>query len=338
MYHIICESAIAYFTKLNFLMTFFRCHVNAYHFNCGMLNILTVLICSSLLTGAAGLSTGAPPDTKPNALIICGWDEVFTLDVSDPSVATPEKTWSWKGKECLKVPETHRGLFGTTDDCKPVAGTDRILISSSGGGVALVERQTNETLFYARVGNAHSVEILPNNRMVAAASTNAEGNRVVLFDLARSDKPLWHDELYSGHGAVWDAKRQILWALGYDQLRAYHLADWDSDAPHLVRVATYRLPDNGGHDLQPVPGDDNLIVTTNSNVYLFDRDSLMFAPHPQLKDQARVKSVSIHPKTGQLAYTQAEGQNWWTEHIHFLNPSGTIHLSGERIYKVRWNQ
>jgi hypothetical protein len=80
-----------------------------------------------------------------------------------------------------------------------------------------------------------------------------------------------------------------------------------------------------------------LIVCGWDEVYLFDRNSHVFSAHPLLKDKERVKSVSINSTTGQLAYTQAEGQNWWTEHIHFLNPSRTLSLPGERIYKVRWS-
>lgn len=284
-------------------------------------------------------STDTPQhDSNPQELIVCGWDEVYVLDTAGESLSAPPKTWSWKGKECRTLPEKHRGLFGSTDDCKPIDRGNQILISSSASGVALVERKTRQALFYANVKNAHSVEMLPGRRIVVAASTNPEGNRLVLFDASQSDKPLWHDELYSAHGVVWDTQRQILWALGYDQLRAYHLAAWKSATPKLERIATYVLPDKQGHDLQAIPKDNNLLITTHHHVYLFDRERHTFTLHPLLKDKERVKSVSINGKTGQLAYTQAEGQNWWTEHIHFLNPSRTVFLPGERIYKVRWNK
>lgn len=302
-----------------------------------MCNILVLLFCASLFSAGVESANTLQAESNPQELIVCGWDEVYILDTADDSPSAPAKTWTWKAKECNTLPETHRALFGSTDDCKPINGARQILVSSSGSGVALVERKTKQTLFYANVKNAHSVEMLPGNRIVVAASTNAEGNSVVLFDVSHSDKPIWRDELYSAHGVVWDAKRHILWALGYDQLRAYHLAAWESTTPELVRIATYVLPDKGGHDLQAVPKDNNLLITTHSNVYLFDRDLHMFAPHPLLKDKERVKSVSINPNTGQLAYTQAEGENWWTEHIRLLNPSRTLSLPGERIYKVRWS-
>ena len=302
-----------------------------------MINMLIILMVSSLCSTGTEKANSFQPDSNPQSLIVCGWDEVYILDTADESLSAPPKIWTWKGKDCPTVPDTHTGLFGSTDDAKPINGARQILISSSACGVALVEKQSKKAMFYANVKNAHSVEMLPGNRIVVAASTNPEGNRLVLFDLSQSDKPLWHDELYSAHGVVWDAHRHILWALGYDQLRAYHLTDWDTATPKLTRIATYVLPDEQGHDLQAVPRDSTLLITTHSNVYLFDRDRLTFAPHPLLKNKERVKSVSINPNTGQLAYTQAEGQNWWTEHIHLLNPSRTLFLPGERIYKVRWS-
>lgn len=302
-----------------------------------MSKLLAMLVCSVLLSPDVESAHTSRSDSNPHELIVCGWDEVYVVDTADDSLTTPPKIWSWKGKECHTLPEKYRALFGSTDDCKPLRGASQILISSSGSGVALIERKTKQALFYASVGNAHSVEMLPGNRIVVAGSTNPAGNRLVLFDAAQSEKSLWRDELYSGHGVVWDPKRQILWALGYDQLRAYQLAAWESTTPKLVRVAAYTLPDHGGHDLQAVPKDNKLLITTNQHVYFFDRNSRAFTSHPLLRDEKRVKSVSINVTTGQLAYTQAEGQNWWTEHIHFLNPPRTLSLPGERIYKVRWS-
>ena len=45
-------------------------------------------------------------------------------------------------------------LFQFTDDCKPVDGGRKVLISSSGGAVALVDGDTRRASFFARVTNA----------------------------------------------------------------------------------------------------------------------------------------------------------------------------------------
>jgi hypothetical protein len=96
------------------------------------------------------------------------------------------------------------------------------------------------------------------------------------------------------------------------------------------------LPDGGGHDLQPVPSSNDLVVTTGLHVYFFDRDKHEFRLHPDLGDRANVKSVSVHPATGQTAFIQASEKAWWSDTVGLLSPAGTVQLPGERLYKGRW--
>jgi hypothetical protein len=191
-------------------------------------------------------------------------------------------------------------------------------------------------IWYARVPNAHSLELLPRGRIVVASSVHANGNRLVLFDLVRSEKPIWDTPLVSAHGVVWDEGRQLLWALGLNELRSYELRDWDSDKPSLAMTGNYPLPDAGGHDLQPVSRTNDLVVTTGPRVYCFDRDKHGFRLHPDLGQKAHVKSVSVHPVTGRTAFIQAGDKAWWTDSLGLLFPAGTIQLPGERLYKARW--
>ena len=101
---------------------------------------------------------GTPSESE---LIVCGWDEVFILALGEGPNPTHRKVWSWRATDSPGIPADMHALFRTTDDCKPVDGGRRILISSSGGGVALVERETRRASFVARVTNAHSIEMLP---------------------------------------------------------------------------------------------------------------------------------------------------------------------------------
>jgi hypothetical protein len=48
-----------------------------------------------------------------------------------------------------------------------------------------------------------------------------------------------------------------------------------------------------------------------------------------------MKSVSVHPATGQTAFVQAT-ESWWSDTLGLLTPAGTIQLPGERLYKARW--
>ncbi|MEX2213544.1 MAG: DUF6528 family protein [Phycisphaeraceae bacterium] len=274
--------------------------------------------------------------SSPQHLIVCGMEEVFIIDAARAERGDLTKIWSWRAKDRPELPAELHAAFRTTDDCKPVAGGTRILISSSSGACALVEHPSGKVLWYARVPNAHSIELLPNDRIVAAASTHAKGNRLMLFDITRPDAPLFETPLPSAHGVVWDNARQHLWALGYDQLQCYDLGDWQSDHPSLKLRASHPLPDAGGHDLLAVPESDDLVLSVHKHVYLFDRKTLTFRPHPELGDLVNVKCVSPHPTTGRVAHLRGEGKEWWSTRIHLLAPQGEIQLPDERMYKARW--
>ena len=273
-------------------------------------------------------------------LVVCGWDEVYILgwdkEGADGTPVAPRKKWTWRAADSSGLPAQFQDLFRTTDECKPVNGGERLLITSSGGGAALVDIATKRVLWFGRVGNAHSIELLPEGRVAVAGSTNETGNKLAVFDLEKPDRELLSEELYSGHGVVWDEGRDLLWALGYESLFGFRLVNWKTQKPVLNRVAEYALPNRGGHDLAPVPGSSDLVVTTNSSVFLFDRDRGQFRPHPQIGERKRVKGVSIHPVSGRVVYVEAEGREWWASRLRFLNPSTELQLPGERIYKARW--
>jgi len=269
-------------------------------------------------------------------LVLCGWDEVFVLELSDAEKGKIEKVWNWRATDRQELPEALRGRFRTTDDCKPVDGGEKILISSSGGGCALVEHPSGRVLWYASVPNAHSLERLPRDRVIVASSVSPHGNRLILYDQARSDQPLWETPLVSGHGVVWDETRQVLWALGLKELRCYELKDWSSENPSLALKDSHALPDGDGHDLQAIPQSNDLVVTTGPRVYLFDRQTRQFRLHPELGDKANVKCVSVHPVSGRTVFIQASDKAWWSDTIGLLSPAAQVSLPGERLYKARW--
>lgn len=229
-----------------------------------------------------------------------------------------------------------RERFATTDECKPIRGGDQVLISSSSGGCALLERPSGRVLWHALLPNAHSLELLPHDRVIVAQSLGAAGNRLVLFDLSRSGQIVWETPLPSAHGVVWDEEGRCLWALGFEELRCYELKDWDTGKPSLILKAAQPLPDTDGHDLQAVPGTRDLCVSTGRQVFLFDRDKNEFRLHPQLGGRANVKSISIHPGNGRTAFLQADGDHWWSATLRFLSPEGEVPFTRERLYKARW--
>ena len=272
-------------------------------------------------------------------LIVCGWDEVFILDLATNEGGQPRKVWSWKATECTDLPDSYAPLYGTTDECKPFDHGTKILITSSRSGIAYVDRHQNKVLFYGRAANAHSADILPDNRVAVAASHDpkGQGDRLILFDLNQSDQPLWHDPLFWGHGVVWDDRRERVWALATDEIKVYRLKNWYTASPELEQTSSIALPEGGGHDLVPVPGTSCLSITTRSTCWLFDRDTEVLSAHPDFAGQPEVKCISQHPETGQIVYIQGEGGHWWAERLHFLNPEDTYHVPGEHFSKARWN-
>ncbi|MEA1996346.1 MAG: DUF6528 family protein [Gemmatimonadota bacterium] len=296
---------------------------------------IIVLLASGLI-----LHTWLQAGESADELILCGWDEVFILKSVGGDWRKPEKVWSWQAEDRNELPDSVKPRFGTTDECKPVDGGKEILITSSGGAVALVRRENGRVLFWGLADNAHSAELLPEGRIAVAAShkEGGRGDRLIIYDIASGGaRELISAELPWGHGVVWDEDRMLLWALADRDIRVYRLKDWSSGYPFLERIGLIELPERGGHDLYPVPGTPFLSVSTLTHCWLFDRDTRRIKPHPDLADKVHVKSICVNPVTGQSAWIEAERPNWWAGKVLFCNPADTLELPGERLYKARWN-
>lgn len=304
--------------------------------------------------GAEGFAQGGVGDR--GTLLVCGGPQVLRLDVRFAAgTASLVSRTAWQAETSAGMPREMAGLFKTTDDCKPIDGAARVLVTSSGGAVAIFERESGATRFHAAVPNAHSADLLPNNRVVAAASVSPDGNKLMVFDRAASGRAgagaargasgagdtggataVFTTPLESAHGVVWVAEEQLLWALGLTELRAYALVDWDGRKPSLQLRETFTLPSRGGHDLSPVPHEPIFIVTTEHEVLTFDRRTRKFAPYQPLATLPDVKSVSIHPTTGRVVFMQADRPEWWTRTIRFFNEPVTMAFPEDRLYKARW--
>jgi hypothetical protein len=286
--------------------------------------LLTVFILTFVLSACTSRS--------PDLIVACGWDEVFIADISQE---VPRKVWTWTGEDSEGLPGYMRNKFLTTDDCKPKDKGSKILITSSGGGVALVERETGNTLFYASVPNAHSAELLPNKLIVAAASFSSEGNRINLYKADSSDIVVDSDSLYGAHGLFWDKKSKLLWALGTTVLRSYSIES-AKNAPSLKLHNEYVLPDPDGHDLIATDKDNVICISTASNVWLFSTEDHSFVLHPDIGNESKVKSVSYNSLNKEIAYVKASEDSWWAYYIRFTGSNHVVHLPGEKIYKARW--
>lgn len=272
------------------------------------------------------------PAFAADCITICGGEEIYQID---PKASPLTKIWSWRARERPEIPESLKGTFATTDECKPLEGGKRLLVCSSSGGCALLEIPSGKAIWWARVANAHSIESLPGNGIAVASSVGSGGNKVVFFDSAVPEKPVAEIPLSSAHGLVWDDGRAGLWALGLKEL-IFLQKPKDGSSKGFQAVARHPLPDEDGHDLRPLPRSPDLLVSTQSHVWRFDRETGRFREDPDLKDRREAKSIDVHPETGTILITQAMGGNWWTNFVELLNPAGKLVLEQERIYKARW--
>jgi hypothetical protein len=272
-----------------------------------------------------------------NELIVCGDNQVTIFDVNQSRDTIPHITWQWQADDASTLPDEYRNqYFQSIDECKPVASGTQLLITSSAGGVALIDIASKNITFYALVGNAHSAELLPNNRIAVMSSTHDQGNRIVLFDIERPETPIFHDSIYSGHGVIWDNKDELLYALGYDELRAYDLKDWNTESPSLEIIKSWKIPGESGHDLSNWSRDHNkLILTEHESVWLFDKSTHKFKPFVPLRARENVKAISHHPSTHRMAYIQAE-ISWWSHRVYLTDPDQWFSFPGIKLYKVRW--
>lgn len=277
------------------------------------------------------------PSIFASNLMLCGGAQVTENDVVAVNGHSElHEVWRWRPEQSKGLPVKMMRKFITTDDCKTVSQGREVLITSSGDAVALVSHRTGDTLFYAAVKNAHSAELLPGGLVAVASSSdpNGQGDRLLLFDRAISEKSIFSMPLSAAHGTVWDSKRQVLWVLGGSVLSRLTLQHNGTNASLSIEKSI-PLPAPEGHDLQLADDGSALYVTNTTSVFTVDPDTLTFAPFAPFHGWSEIKSLSINPSTKQIAFTQADPGVWWTYTLRFLNPNDTIHLP-TMIYKVRW--
>lgn len=271
------------------------------------------------------------PERSRKSFLVCGDHFVHLVDYQNSKDTIPKITWTWDAHQAEDLPDEFRlRKFNSVDDCKAIKDGKELLVSSSGGAVAVVELKTSKVLFYAAVPNAHSVEVLPGNLLVAAASTSPAGNKLMVFDLDDPQKILFTDSLYSAHGVVWIEKKNSLFALGYDVLREYKLKKGGA----LVLEKDWKIPGIGGHDLQLSPDGKGLFITEHEGSWRFDLKTHQFSKIEGFPDAANIKSLGRNA-SGQYIFTVPE-QSWWTYHVSFYNPERQFAFPNMKVYKARW--
>ena len=321
--------------------------------------ILTLLFLLLFSWGCAASGNAAAPECALplDRAIICTEqaNEHIVIMASDKDWSKAESClWYWDPAADPGVEKEHKRWFNNPSECKVVRKGKGVLMTASGGAVALLDIPERKVLFYAKAPkNPHSAELLPDGNIVSVSST---GSALALYCVPeKSSAPGYTGpphavyRLYDAHGCVWDKAQKLLWAAGGKELAAYGY-NFSKTAPALKKKYSFKLDNRlflkeeelkklpekwrfyfAGHDLFPEPGGHTLFLTGNFAVVKFDTRRCKFS---LFNTRRGWKSISANPATGVLIF-QKPVTRWWSEHIS--QPDGKRRtMPGARFYKGRW--
>lgn len=247
--------------------------------------------------------------------------------------------WEWKPADS-GLSTVEQAWFDLPDEAKPVYNRTCVLVTASGGGVALVRIADKKVVFYAKPGgNPHSAEVLPDGNVVVASSSGHKLS-VYVYDERNAyvSKPAFTTAVYSGHNVVWDRKRNCLWTASGSQLLKFAY-NGNRTAPEIAQVYAYEMgPGNTmAHDLFPAYGEDAMYVSTNEHVYKFDCAAEKFLD-VEIFQQNAIKSVSTGPEgwPSIVMRPTSGGSNWWSAEVCDFAGNRLFNRTGYQIYKARW--
>lgn len=269
-------------------------------------------------------------ETSKKQIIVTEQASASVMIFDQPS---RKNLWVWSADESEVIPSARKKWFRLPDEAKPVEDCGSLLITASGGGVALVRINDKKVVFYAHPGgNPHSAEMLPDGNIVVASSTGGKlsvyapdpAGEYVASKLSETD-------LDDAHACVWDKSRGCLWAAGGSSLVCYDYRDGV-----LTVRSRHSVPTPYAHDLAPVYGKDRMILSTGSNLYYFDPEAKKLSPVEGAASVKDVKSVSTGPE-GFVTLCTIPEESWYTSQVLGLfTGMRAFYLSGAQIYKARW--
>jgi hypothetical protein len=298
----------------------------------------------------------AEPVSKPGGTAVGtvvggdqGGHQVVVFDAKTREWTQDAAKWAWTPTAANGFGDV-AGAFSLPSDVRTrtYKGKVYVLAADSKGFLGAVEYPSGKRLWATNAGapsNPHATELLPNGNVAAAAST---GGWVRVYAASQGPASAAYTQfaLKGGHGVLWDPPRQVLWAVGDDDLVSLKVGG-TPDAPTLTEESRVALPAHGGHDLSPVYGDrDRLWITTHvGGVYQYVKSenafttAYRFAPSVNLPV---VKAVGNNPATKQVLLTRPKAgcaTTWCTDTVEFFgngSMNATRTFPGAQFYKVRW--
>lgn len=269
-----------------------------------------------------------PIDTPKMLLADQSQDRIVIVDINKNRI-----TWEWK-PEYTKIKKQYYKWFSNLSEVKPVYGNQYLLITASGGGVALIRIADKRVLFYAYAGgNTHSAEILPDGNIVTASST---GGYLTIF---KTDTVNFPENVRSvkipfkfAHNVTWDKKGQLLWSASMNHLVSFSY-NFDCNNPDLTKKDSISLSGTEAHDVYPIYGQNALWVTNTTSVFQYNLDTQKLTkPEFSSKD---VKSISSGPGQTPIAVIKPI-EKWWTDRVLSSDNKIIFQQAGLKIYKARW--
>ena len=260
--------------------------------------------------------------------------DVLVMDV-DGDWSKPESIlWKWNPEGDPNIPADRLKRFNHIDETKVVNGGKQILVTSSTGGMALVDVATKQSVFTGYPGGStHSADLLPDGTIITASST---GNFLMVFTRKDGEKTAHKTfklTFADAHGVVWDKVLGLVWAVGKEAVICCRY-NFDVENPQLTIVESFPLKPNPywGHDLILLEKERKLLMT-GRNMLEFDT---MTGQYKLFLKRKSVKSISIHPETGEQL-VQIPKENYWNDTVTLLNGDRKWTLPGNaKIYKARW--
>ena len=260
--------------------------------------------------------------------------DVLVMDV-DGDWSKPESIlWKWNPEGDPNIPADRLKRFNHIDETKVVNGGKQILVTSSTGGMALVDVATKQSVFTGYPGGStHSADLLPDGTIITASST---GNFLMVFTRKDGEKTAHKTfklTFADAHGVVWDKLLGLVWAVGKEAVICCRY-NFDYENPQLTIVESFPLKPNPywGHDLILLEKEHKLLMT-GRNMLEFDT---MTGQYKLFLKRKSVKSISVHPETGEQL-VQIPKENYWNDTVTLLNGDRKWTLPGNaKIYKARW--
>ena len=259
--------------------------------------------------------------------------DVFIMDANGDWSKPEAILWHWNPKDDPNIPPERLRAFNNMSDSKCVSDGKQVLVVASGGGMALIDVATKQSVFTAYPGgNTHSAELLPDGTVIAASSTGATLKVFTRIGDEKTPHKTFTYKFPGGHGVVWDQIHGLVWAVGADVLVAFRY-NFDVENPQLVPVQSFDLGKGySGHDLVLLKKENKLLLT-GRDVKEFDT---MLGTLRLFSNRCPVKSISIHPETGEQL-VQIPNEEWWNDTVMLLNGDRKWTLPNKaRIYKTRW--